>query len=98
MVTRRFLCLAVTKCLLACAASQPGAVAADAARPTEADFYRIQTLEIPAQAHLEVGALEWIPDGRLAVASRRGEIWMVSDPCWGWPGRMVGCTSHSGPR
>ena len=40
-------------------------------------------LPLPADAVLEVGALEWIPgrDGaadRLAVATRRGEIWMAS--------------------
>jgi hypothetical protein len=54
---------------------------AQPSRPaTEADFYPIHALEIPKDAYLEVGALEWIPDGRLAVASRRGEIWMVKDP------------------
>jgi hypothetical protein len=46
----------------------------------EKDFFEIRPLAVPAEAHLEVGALEWIPDGRLAVATRRGEIWMVSDP------------------
>ena len=50
------------------------------AKPTEADFYAATTLAIPDEAFLEVGALEWVPDGRLAVASRRGEIWMVADP------------------
>ena len=55
------------------------------ARPTEADFYAIAPLEIPRGEVIEVGALEAIPDGRLAVASRRGEIWMVSDPAGGAP-------------
>ena len=50
------------------------------AKPQEKDFYAIDAVEIPAEAYLEVGALEWIPDGRLAVASRRGEIWITSDP------------------
>lgn len=48
--------------------------------PVESDFYRIEKLEIPPQAFLEVGALEWLPGDRLAVASRRGEIWFVDDP------------------
>lgn len=48
--------------------------------PTEADFYPVRTFEIPEEAFLEVGALEWIPDGHLAVATRRGEIWLVGDP------------------
>ena len=52
-----------------------------AARPaTEADFYAIEKLAIPPQAFLEVGALEWLPGDRIAVASRRGEIWVVDDP------------------
>lgn len=81
MVTRPSWVCATLICLTLWAASGRSATAAEpVARPTEADFYRIQTLEIPARAHLEVGALEWIPDGRLAVASRRGEIWIVSDP------------------
>jgi hypothetical protein len=51
MVTSRFLGHVVLACLTACAVIQRGVVAADpAARPTEADFYRIQTLAIPAQA------------------------------------------------
>ena len=28
---------------------------------------------------LEAGALEWLPDGKLAVATRRGEIWLVEN-------------------
>ena len=54
--------------------------AAEPSKPVEADYYRLEPLAIPLDAFLEVGALEWIPDGRLAVASRRGEIWMVVDP------------------
>ena len=29
---------------------------------------------------LEAGALEWMPDGKLAVSTRRGEIYLVSNP------------------
>jgi glucose/arabinose dehydrogenase len=54
-------------------------------KPTEADFYAVTTLTIPDEAFLEVGALEWLPDGRLAVASRRGEIWIVADPAGAKP-------------
>ena len=57
----------------------PSANAAET-KPTEADFYAVTTLAVPEAAFLEVGGLEWLPDGRLAVASRRGEIWMVADP------------------
>jgi len=54
-------------------------------QPTEADFYAVTTLAIPDEAFLEVGALEWLPDGRLAVASRRGEIWTIADPTGATP-------------
>ncbi len=53
---------------------------ASPAKPTEADYYPMFALPIPEGVVLESGALEWMPDGRLAVASRRGEIWMVSNP------------------
>ncbi|MFO1065473.1 MAG: hypothetical protein U0892_16530 [Pirellulales bacterium] len=46
----------------------------------EEDFYRITTFETPQGAVLEAGAFNLMKDGRLAVATRRGEIWMVKDP------------------
>lgn len=64
--------------VLAAGGMTPGEAAEP--KPTEADCYAVTTLALPDQAFLEVGALEWLPDGRLAVASRRGEIWMVADP------------------
>ena len=72
------LCLGIAWAAFAVAAEPP-------AKPQEKDFYAINAVEIPADAYLEVGALEWIPDGRLAVASRRGEVWMVSDSATGKP-------------
>jgi glucose/arabinose dehydrogenase len=51
-----------------------------AAEPREEDFYRITTFEAPNGSVLEAGALNLMSDGRLAVATRRGEIWMVANP------------------
>jgi hypothetical protein len=65
---------------LALASTAAARAAETAAKPIEKDFYAIDAVEIPAGAILEVGALEWTPDGRLAVATRRGEIWIASDP------------------
>ncbi|MEQ9409440.1 MAG: hypothetical protein RIK87_17010 [Fuerstiella sp.] len=45
--------------------------------PVEADFYRLLTFEIPPQINLEVGAIEPMPDGTLAVSTRRGDIFLV---------------------
>lgn len=48
--------------------------------PKESDYYQIQTYAIPKGEVLEAGALEMLPDGRLAFGTRRGEIWMVHNP------------------
>jgi len=46
----------------------------------EQDYYEIKTLPIPKEIYLEVGGLATLPDGRLAVSTRRGEIWIVENP------------------
>lgn len=52
----------------------------DAANPKEEDYYRITTFESPENDVLEAGAFNLMSDGRLAVATRRGEIWMIAEP------------------
>ena len=47
---------------------------------TEQDYYEIKTLPIPKEIYLEVGGLATMPDGRLAVSTRRGEIWIIENP------------------
>jgi len=44
----------------------------------EAEFYQLADIEIPEGIELEVGGMDVLPDGRLAVCTRRGEIWLVS--------------------
>ena len=51
-----------------------------AADPVEDDYYRITAFEVPTGVELEAGAFCPMPDGRMAVSSRRGEIWMIRDP------------------
>ncbi len=46
----------------------------------EEDFYRIVTLPVPEGIKLEVGGLAVMPDGRLGVSTRRGDVWVVSNP------------------
>ncbi|MBL0743598.1 plastocyanin/azurin family copper-binding protein [Chryseolinea lacunae] len=54
---------------------------AQATRPqSEADYYELKTLSIPENVKLEVGGLTVLPDGRIAVSTRRGEIWMIENP------------------
>jgi azurin len=47
---------------------------------SEADYYTLKTIAIPEGAILEVGGLAPLPDGRLGVSTRRGEIWIVENP------------------
>lgn len=57
-----------------------GAFAQKSAAKTEQDFYEIKTLPIPKEIYLEVGGLATMPDGRLGVSTRRGEIWIIENP------------------
>lgn len=46
----------------------------------EDDFYKLISLPVPEDVILEVGGMVTLPDGNLAVCTRRGEVWMVSNP------------------
>lgn len=46
----------------------------------EDDFYTIQTVPIPEGILLEVGGMTFLPDDALAVSTRRGEIWIITNP------------------
>src|SRR5688572_28305569 len=47
---------------------------------SEDDYYRLVRFPIPGHIALEAGALEFLPDGKLAVATRRGEIYLIDKP------------------
>ena len=49
-----------------------------AADSQESDYYKITTFSTPVETALEVSAIELLPGGRLALGTRRGEIWTVS--------------------
>lgn len=48
--------------------------------PTESDYYSIVDIPIPEDIILEVGGMDMLPDGNLAVCTRRGEVWIIEDP------------------
>ncbi len=52
---------------------------ADAPDPAEMEYYRITTLPTPAGATLEASSIELLPDGRVALGTRRGEVWIASN-------------------
>lgn len=41
----------------------------------EADYYRLETISVPTNIVLEVGGMAFLPNGRLMICTRRGEIW-----------------------
>lgn len=43
----------------------------------ETDHYRLVTLSTPEGVPFEVGGLEVLADGRLAVCIRKGEVWLI---------------------
>ena len=49
-----------------------------AADPQESDYYKITTFETPKDTALEVSSIELLPGGKLALGTRRGEIWTVA--------------------
>jgi glucose/arabinose dehydrogenase len=49
------------------------------APPSEADYYKLIPLPIPEGIVLEAGGIELLPDGNLAVTTRRGEIYIVEN-------------------
>lgn len=47
----------------------------------EEDFYRIVTLPTPPDTKLEVSGIAVLPDGRVAVTIRKGEVWLIENAC-----------------
>lgn len=50
----------------------------DSAR--ERKYYSVEKVPLPDSVLLEVGGMDFMPDGKLAVCTRRGEIWLIEDP------------------
>lgn len=46
----------------------------------EDDFYKLISLPVPEDVILEVGGMATLPDDNLAICTRRGEVWIVSNP------------------
>src|SRR5688572_27331717 len=47
--------------------------------PTEDDYYRIITIPAPEGMLIEAGGVATLPDGRIAVATRRGDVWVIEN-------------------
>lgn len=46
----------------------------------EAAHYRLERIPLPDDEMIEVGGLAFRPDGKLYVATRRGDVWLVDNP------------------
>jgi glucose/arabinose dehydrogenase len=57
-----------------------GVAPAQAQAPKEDDYYKILRFPIPEYVSLEAGGLEWMPDGKLAISTRRGDIFLLDQP------------------
>ncbi|MEQ8469925.1 MAG: hypothetical protein RIC35_02000 [Marinoscillum sp.] len=50
------------------------------AQPIEEDYYQIVTIPVPEDILLEVGGMSTLPDGRIALSTRRGDVWVIENP------------------
>ncbi len=57
-----------------------GLVLADEQADREAKYYKLSTYTIPEDLKLEASGLAVLPDGKLAIAIRKGEVWIADDP------------------
>jgi len=65
--------------LLAALVQLSSALAAQTSQQ-EAEYYSVDYLVPPENARVEVGGMAFLPDGRLAVSTRRGQVWIVDKP------------------
>ncbi len=56
----------------------PVVIAADLST-RENEYYKIITIPIPDGLVLEAGALQWMPNGQLAISTRRGDIYLLDN-------------------
>ncbi len=62
------------------APASKGLATVEADPEKEDDFYKLISLPVPENIILEVGGMATLPDGNLAVCTRRGEVWIISNP------------------
>ena len=71
-------CLLLYLLVLACSFTTRAQDAAIVAQ--ERKYYSVRDLSLPDSVVLEVGGFAFTDDGKLGVATRRGEIWLIEDP------------------
>lgn len=66
--------------LLALTITEPKISRAQSQTPVASDYYHIEEVPIPDDIVLEVGGMDVLPDGSLAVCTRRGKVWIIKNP------------------
>jgi glucose/arabinose dehydrogenase len=51
-----------------------------AVSPVEDDYYKIITLPVPEDILIEAGGVCTLPNGSLAVSTRRGDVYIIDNP------------------
>jgi glucose/arabinose dehydrogenase len=78
--TRSFAISAGLACVVSFTGPASLAPAQSAATADESNYYKVDLIPTKPDA-IEVGGLDFLPDGRLAVSTRHGQVWIVSNPC-----------------
>lgn len=52
----------------------------DGEPPKEDDYYKIVKMPVPEGIVMEVGGVATMPNGNIAVCTRRGDVWIVENP------------------
>src|SRR5207244_3704870 len=70
---------AIIAALLALLAGAGAPAQNKAKPPTEDDYYKLLRFQTPKGIVMEAGAIEALPYGKMAVGTRRGEIWLIEN-------------------
>ena len=54
--------------------------AQDMIPPTESDYYKIITIPVPEDILIEAGGICTLPNGNVAVSTRRGDVFVIENP------------------
>ena len=85
-INKKFIVLSLSLLSLLTGILQPQTLQAQVKKDTttriqkEEDFSTIKTIQIPSDVILEVGGMAFMSNDQLAVSTRRGEVWIISNP------------------
>lgn len=48
--------------------------------PADRSHWTVEDIPLPDGCVMEVGGMDFLPDGRLVVSTRRGQVWIVENP------------------